>query len=141
MAPVPVEDPGMSMELPDIPGVSLEDRDNEDTKLSLEARTFNEENIAKRSPSISLNNLISRSDSTSTSTSTVKYGQGTIDPHSIKMQGLLALFAIIGAAFVLGGIWFFFWAKNGGFHWRKTDWDDYKSTVLRRKRARRSHPQ
>ncbi|KAJ5564360.1 hypothetical protein N7513_000602 [Penicillium frequentans] len=133
MAPVPVEDPGMSMELPDIPGVSLEDRDNEDTKLSLEARTFNEENIAKRSPSISLNNLVSRSESTSTSTSTVKYGQGTIDPHSIKMQGLLALFAIIGAAFVLGGIWFFFWAKNGGFHWRKTDWDDYKSTVLRRK--------
>lgn len=133
MAPVPVEDPGMSMELLDIPGVSLEDRDNEDTKLSLEARSFNEENIAERSPSISLNNLVSRSDSTSTSTSTVKYGQGTIDPHSIKMQGLLALFAIIGAAFALGGIWFFFWAKNGGFHWRKTDWDDYKSTVLRRK--------
>ncbi|KAJ5809611.1 uncharacterized protein N7503_001829 [Penicillium pulvis] len=132
MAPVPVEDPGMSMELPDIPGVSLEDRDNEDTKLSLEARMI-EENIAEISPSISLNNLVSRSDSTSTSTSTVKYGQGTIDPHSIKMQGLMALFAIIGAAFVLGGIWFFFWAKNGGFHWRKTDWDDYKSTVLRRK--------
>ena len=34
---------------------------------------------------------------------------------------------------VLGAIWFFFWAKNGGFHFRKTDWDDYKSTVLRRK--------
>lgn len=148
MAPVPVEEPGMpavSMELRDIPGVSLEARDDEDTKfsleardyeedkVSLEARAFGEENIAERSPSISLNNLITRSDSTSTSTSTIKYGQGTIDPHSIKMQGLLALFAIIGAAFVLGGIWFFFWAKNGGFHWRKNDWDDYKSTVLRRK--------
>ncbi|PKX99212.1 uncharacterized protein P174DRAFT_447744 [Aspergillus novofumigatus IBT 16806] len=36
-------------------------------------------------------------------------------------------------AFVLGGIWFFFWAKNGGFVWRKGDWDEYKSTVLRRK--------
>ncbi|KAJ5655966.1 hypothetical protein N7507_007916 [Penicillium longicatenatum] len=138
MAPVPVEDPGMPrvpMELRDmdgIPGVSLEARDNEDTKLSLEARSFHEEIIADRSPSIS-NNLVARSDSTSTSTSTIKYGQGTIDPHSIKMQGLLALFALIGAAFVLGSIWFFFWAKNGGFHWRKGDWDDYKSTVLRRK--------
>jgi hypothetical protein len=49
------------------------------------------------------------------------------------MQGLMALFAIIGAAFVIAGIWFFFWAKNGGFQWRKGDWDDYKSTVLRRK--------
>jgi hypothetical protein len=49
------------------------------------------------------------------------------------MQGLMALFAIIGAAFVLAAIWFFFWAKNGGFVWRKNDWDDYKSTVLRRK--------
>ena len=26
-----------------------------------------------------------------------------------------------------------FWAKNGGFKWRKGDWEDYKSTVLRRK--------
>ncbi|PLB40263.1 uncharacterized protein BDW47DRAFT_93702 [Aspergillus candidus] len=35
--------------------------------------------------------------------------------------------------FVLAAIWFFFWAKNGGFVWRKGDWEDYKSTVLRRK--------
>lgn len=34
---------------------------------------------------------------------------------------------------VLAGIWFFFWAKNGGFRFKKNDWDDYKSTVLRRK--------
>ncbi|KAL9098759.1 MAG: hypothetical protein Q9163_005641 [Psora crenata] len=34
---------------------------------------------------------------------------------------------------VLASIWFFFWAKNGGFHFRKGDWEDYKSTVLRRK--------
>lgn len=45
----------------------------------------------------------------------------------------MAMFAIIGAVFVLGSIWFFFWAKNGGFVWRKGDWDEYKSTVLRRK--------
>ncbi|KNG91713.1 hypothetical protein ANOM_000259 [Aspergillus nomiae NRRL 13137] len=60
-------------------------------------------------------------------------GDGAVDPHKINMQGLLALFALIGAAFVLAAIWFFFWAKNGGFIWRKGDWEDYKSTVLRRK--------
>ncbi|KAJ5627340.1 hypothetical protein N7528_004767 [Penicillium herquei] len=61
-------------------------------------------------------------------------GDTTLDsPPSIHSSGLLALFALLGAAFVLAAIWFFFWAKNGGFQWRKTDWDDYKSTVLRRK--------
>lgn len=60
-------------------------------------------------------------------------GEGSVDPGSINMQGILALFAILGAIFVLGGIWFFFWAKNGGFVWREGDWEEYKSTVLRRK--------
>jgi len=60
-------------------------------------------------------------------------GQGSISPNNINMQGLLALFAIIGASFVLAAIWFFFFAKNGGFVWRKGDWEEYKSTVLRRK--------
>lgn len=68
-----------------------------------------------------------------TSTKNYSPGQGSIDPGSIKMKGLLALFAIIGAAFVLAAIWFFFWAKNGGFVWRRGDWEEYKSTVLRRK--------
>lgn len=60
-------------------------------------------------------------------------GGGTFDPAQINNKGIFALFALIGATFVLAAIWFFFWAKNGGFHWRKGDWDDYKSTVLRRK--------
>lgn len=60
-------------------------------------------------------------------------GKGAVDPDHINMKGLYALFAILGVAFVLAGIWFFFWAKNGGFVWRKGDWEDYKSTVLRRK--------
>jgi len=60
-------------------------------------------------------------------------GAGTFDPHSINNRGFFALFALIGVAFVVASIWFFFWAKNGGFVWRKGDWDDYKSTVLRRK--------
>jgi hypothetical protein len=60
-------------------------------------------------------------------------GRGTIDPNKINMKGFFALFALIGVGMVLTAIWFFFWAKNGGFRWRKGDWDEYKSTVLRRK--------
>ena len=60
-------------------------------------------------------------------------GAGTFDPRHIDNRGIFALFALIGVFFVLTAIWFFFWAKNGGFHFRKGDWDDYKSTVLRRK--------
>ena len=60
-------------------------------------------------------------------------GTGTFDPRHIDNRGIFALFALIGAALVLASIWFFFWAKNGGFRFRKGDWEDYKSTVLRRK--------
>lgn len=60
-------------------------------------------------------------------------GNGSIPPEKFNNKGLFALFALLGAAMVLAAIWFFFWAPNGGFHWRKNDWDDYKSTVLRRK--------
>lgn len=60
-------------------------------------------------------------------------GQGTRPPESFNNNGFLALFAIIGAAMVLAALWFFFWAKNGGFQFNKGDWDDYKSTVMRRK--------
>ncbi|KAI5292231.1 hypothetical protein KEM52_006522 [Ascosphaera acerosa] len=62
-------------------------------------------------------------------------GQGAVPPDHINNAGMLALFAILGAAFVLTAIWFFFWAKDGGFEWTEHDWDDYKSTVLRRKDA------
>lgn len=61
-------------------------------------------------------------------------GGGSINPNKLHSAGFLALFAILGAAFVIGAIWFFFWARNGGFHWRgRDDWEDYKSSVLRRK--------
>ncbi|EPE33233.1 hypothetical protein GLAREA_06245 [Glarea lozoyensis ATCC 20868] len=53
--------------------------------------------------------------------------------ESIPNNAVFALFGIIGVGFVLTGIWFFFWAKNGGFVFKENDWDDYKSTVLRRK--------
>ena len=60
-------------------------------------------------------------------------GAGSINPTDINMKGVQAAFALLGMAMALLVIWFFFWAKNGGFRWRKNDWDDYKSTVLRRK--------
>ncbi|GLI80398.1 hypothetical protein PoHVEF18_008752 [Penicillium ochrochloron] len=100
---------------------------------SVEVRDVAQDIPTDTSPSITLNYLSPRADSSSAAAAKINYGQGTVDPKSIKMQGLMALFALIGAAFVLGGIWFFFWAKNGGFVWRKGDWEDYKSTVLRRK--------
>lgn len=58
---------------------------------------------------------------------------GAVDPSDINMKGVQAAISIICVGFVLGAIWFFFWAKNGGFQFRKGDWEDYKSTVLRRK--------
>lgn len=69
----------------------------------------------------------------SASTTHVSPGKGAIPPQDVNMHVIQAVFAVIGAGFVLGAIWFFFWAKNGGFVWRKGDWDEYKSTVLRRK--------
>lgn len=65
-------------------------------------------------------------------TGTPNHG-GAVDPNEVNMKAIQAIFAIIGAAMVCGAIWFFFWAKNGGFKFQKGDWDEYKSTVLRRK--------
>lgn len=118
MAPVlPIGD------IPDIPMMSVETRDT------------SSELLLDPTPSFDYNTLVARADSKTTTAAgeAPVRGAGTVSPNSIKMQGLMALFAIIGAAFVIAGIWFFFWAKNGGFVWRKGDWDDYKSTVLRRK--------
>ncbi|KHO00545.1 uncharacterized protein MAM_01323 [Metarhizium album ARSEF 1941] len=58
---------------------------------------------------------------------------GVLDPHDINNVGFFVLFAMIGVGFVVTGIWFFFWAKNGGIHFKENDWEEYKSTVLRRK--------
>ncbi|KAI0117052.1 hypothetical protein F4814DRAFT_272554 [Daldinia grandis] len=59
--------------------------------------------------------------------------RGAVRPQDINNTFVFVLFGLIGAAFVCTGIWFFFWAKNGGFYFKEDDWDDYKSTVLRRK--------
>ncbi|EKD21310.1 hypothetical protein MBM_00423 [Drepanopeziza brunnea f. sp. 'multigermtubi' MB_m1] len=58
---------------------------------------------------------------------------GVTSPDSIPNKVVFIMLGLIGASFVITGIWFFFWAKNGGFYFRQDDWDDYKSTVLRRK--------
>lgn len=58
---------------------------------------------------------------------------GVTPPNTIPNKFIFVVFGLIGAGFVVTGIWFFFWAKNGGFHFRKDDWDDYKTTVLRRR--------
>ncbi|KAL8692896.1 MAG: hypothetical protein Q9218_002154 [Villophora microphyllina] len=63
----------------------------------------------------------------------IEHGSGSFDPRTINNRGFFALFALLGAGLVLASIWFFFWAKNGGFHFKEGDWDEYKSTVLRRK--------
>ena len=59
--------------------------------------------------------------------------KGSTNFRSVNNTGVFVLFGLIGCAFVAGGIWFFFWARNGGFYFKENDWDDYKSTVLRRK--------
>ena len=60
-------------------------------------------------------------------------GAGVINPHNINNTVFFIFFGIISAAFVVAGIWFFFWAKNGGFQFKEGDWEEYKSTVLRRR--------
>lgn len=82
---------------------------------------------------LTLSALISITTSAPAATTTSTPGQHAMDPSSINQPGFFVLFAFIGAGMVIATIWFFFWAKNGGFVWREGDWDDYKSTVLRRK--------
>jgi hypothetical protein len=107
-----------------------------DHAAALDARDVGDSNVPSPSSDTSL--LSGRNEdhalaARTTDNTKPPLGQGTIDPTNINNQGLFALFAILGAAFVLVAIWFFFWAKNGGCIWRKGDWEDYKSTVLRRK--------
>ncbi|KAI1450048.1 hypothetical protein F5Y02DRAFT_170276 [Annulohypoxylon stygium] len=92
------------------------------------------ETIRSAGPVIAHNILLSRDDVSSTTvTNKVDPHKGVVSPQNINNTFVFVLFGLIGAAFVCAAIWFFFWAKNGGFHFRDNDWEDYKSTVLRRK--------
>jgi hypothetical protein len=75
---------------------------------------------------------LSRRQSTSTNPD-YSPGSGSKNPLSFNNNGFLLLFGLIAAVMVLASVWFFFFAKNGGFRWKKGDWEEYKSTVLRRK--------
>ncbi|KAK6506682.1 hypothetical protein TWF481_005141 [Arthrobotrys musiformis] len=46
-------------------------------------------------------------------------------------KGIIAIFAILGGTMAFSVWWFFL--KKGGFQWKEDDWDDYKSSVMRRK--------
>ncbi|KAL7266595.1 hypothetical protein RUND412_010854 [Rhizina undulata] len=48
--------------------------------------------------------------------------------------GILVVFCLLGAS--LGLLCFWLFIRHGGFIWKKTDWEDYKSSVLRRPEAR-----
>jgi len=92
------------------------------------------------SRSLSVHDLSSRSTHNSVrrvaatlNTNIYNPGHGAKPPEAFNNKGFFALFALLGVAMALTSLWFFFWAKNGGFVWRKGDWEDYKSTVLRRK--------
>lgn len=107
-------------------------------RIALQARTVLS-HLAARSPgSANLDNLgplaageilLARDNSPSGADPS----SGIIHPGDINNNAVFALFGVIAAAFVIAGIWFFFWAKNGGFYFKKDDWDDYKTTVLRRR--------
>lgn len=145
MAPIvnSLEIPDLSLtsnELDSRSSISLADLPNYLSSLSLsqrEALTHSPESsshIFKRNADASYSPAnAGRHHLTRHSAVTMNPAAGSIPPEAINMKGIQALIALIGASFVIGAIWFFFWAKNGGFKWRKGDWEDYKSTVLRRK--------
>lgn len=62
-------------------------------------------------------------------------GAGVTPPQKVPNKLIFILFGLIGVGFIVTGIWFFFWAKNGGFYFHENDWEEYKTTVLRRKRG------
>ncbi|KAF2179370.1 hypothetical protein K469DRAFT_741599 [Zopfia rhizophila CBS 207.26] len=66
-------------------------------------------------------------------TNHINPSSGSRPATDFNNKGFQALFALIGVGMVLTSLWFFFWAKNGGFKWQEGDWEEYKSTVLRRK--------
>ena len=60
-------------------------------------------------------------------------GSGAVSPDAFNNKAIFVLFGLLGLGLVLSSIWFFFWARDGGFRFKEGDWEEYKSTVLRRK--------
>lgn len=55
-------------------------------------------------------------------------------PARSLTAGILVVFSLLGASIGLLVLWLF--VTKGGFIWKDTDWEDYKSSVLRRPGAR-----
>lgn len=108
--------------------LSLSDRESLNPS-SLFKRTTTPADVSPRD----LGTLLRKKDASPTPQAGLDPSAGSIPPDAINNKGVLALFALIGLGLVLSSIWFFFWAKNGGFVFRQGDWEEYKSTVLRRK--------
>ncbi|KAI6093090.1 hypothetical protein F4821DRAFT_222080 [Hypoxylon rubiginosum] len=91
--------------------------------------------ISQLGPLAARSVLLARDDADTSSDSQTKVdpSKGVVKPQDINNTAVFVLFGLIGVAFVCTGIWFFFWARNGGFHFKENDWEDYKSTVLRRR--------
>lgn len=84
-------------------------------------------------PSPSVNIHLEARTILSRATSPIQFGVGVTPPETIPNKFIFTLFGLIGASFVCTGVWFFCRAKNGGFYFKSTDWEDYKSSVLRRR--------
>jgi len=56
-----------------------------------------------------------------------------VRPKSLT-AGVLVVFCLLGASIGLMVLWLF--VRQGGFMWKDSDWEDYKSSVLRRPAAR-----
>src|SRR4051812_42954725 len=81
----------------------------------------------------SATHLLTRALTARDSTNTIDPSKGVTPFDTVPNKFVFVVIGLIGAGFVITGIWFFFIAKNGGFYFSENDWDDYKSTVLRRK--------
>lgn len=50
--------------------------------------------------------------------------------NEVNNNVIFVVFGFLGVGFVIVGIWFFFWVKNGGFYFKEGDWEDYKFIVF-----------
>ncbi|RYO84595.1 hypothetical protein DL762_005585 [Monosporascus cannonballus] len=108
------------------------DSRNEPVASTLDVPTPNHSIISRLGPLAARSILLARDGEGETGYKNNPH-EGATNFRDINNTGVFVVFGLIGVTFVVGGIWFFFWAKNGGFYFKENDWDDYKSTVLRRK--------
>lgn len=127
-----LNDLGLLKREPNLTSLSLSTRESNTTDNLLSARSANLTSLLSGRSS-NLSTLLTPRAQVLSARTTVDPAIGVTDPKSINNNAIFALFGLIGVGFVCTGIWFFFWAKNGGFYFKDNDWDDYKSTVLRRK--------